>query len=623
MPDFVTLGDSQFSDGPDHLRGNRACTDMHAGDRNISLDWCCCCDPCRYTRPPANEVQRHCCRCVPRLICARFTPDESGNDACCKVVQLPMIAGFYASGPGQAFYRIEYSGEIGGVDYALTISEEDDGLCYWRAFVDGNLSAHIAIDHINVTCLSVPEISITGVTDTSGCTGTISFSNYLADKLPFHHVVPETTGIEMVIPTWTTSEEAQCNCESVPKFLCVDGVRHVDGDREQVQFVWDEALGDRWTYCPICLTAAECQVLSLKEHIYLRGDSYGNCYLEFDFEQTGPWTNDWASPQNTLGDDIHEIRDGMVAIESCGCDIHAHSYSMDRTRFVNINAGDCGCWKYHCAKCRCVPHTLCVIGEIDGEQVTGEAHWDGDGWQFSAAGYVPAFTIKIGPDECDNCVLSVVGDFSVDFQSSTSVSCGEFLSGEVVNEIDPYNLATNNWLWLSSSVCSECEVAACGICAQTRCGGPPKIVYFDLEARTNFVPLPPGWVYEYCNLSMELHFFQRWIPTPPARIQCGYVGYKVVTCPATAYEDEENFVIRVTIADDGFGQPIWQMDRANLDGNPLAYATVFSPAVWPPIGSSPASCDPFLYFKDWNNGSVACLWGCADISVEFRTTFAE
>ena len=628
MPDFAISDGFQVSDGPDHLRGSHACTAQHDGtEREGHPDWCCCCDPCRYIRPSRTTIQRHCCRCTPKMICLTFTPDDTA-DACCQSISLPLLAQFDST----PFWTVYYEGSIGGITYRLAIAkEETDGPCYWRLTAPAlYVDEHIEIDHVNVSCLSVPDISIDDVTDANGCTGTITFANYEAAKIPFRHQIPDSPDIEMRTPTWATSDPPgtpQCTCTEVPRFLCVDGIRHADGSREQVQFDWDDTNGDRWSFLPCNGDPSLDQ-----EHIYLRGDQYGNCYLEFDFEQTGGDTNDWADPPNTLGTDIHEIRPGMVAVESCGCDIHAYSETSIpddpqlSQRFVYINAGDCGCWKYLCGTCRCVPQRLCVFGEIDGEYITGEALWDGTAWQFAADGTMPAFTINIGPDECDNCVLTVDGTFTVPFLPSTPVECGEFLSGEVESEYDETTPGTFNWLWMSAAAC-PCNVGSCVICAETRCGGPPAIVYFDLEARTNFIPLPPGWVYQYCNITIPLTFYQRWLTTPPQRVQCGYVGYKVVHCPAYMGDPEQNFVIRVSIGDDGFGQPIWRMDRADLTdrgpGGYASFANVFPEHIWPPIGSSPATCDPFLFVLDWDNSTRNCQWGCERLPVEIKLTFTE
>ena len=630
MANLIRVDNLEFSDGPDRLKGGAHCPDQHDGLTREGVDWCCCCDPCRYIRPPQSQEQRYCCRCVPRMVCMTFTPDDDAN-ACCRSVSLPLLAEFATSGPSGEFWTISYTGTIGGLEYTLAISKEaDDGPCYWKVYCASQyVEDHVEVDHSTVTCRSVPELIINGVVDDAGCVGTISFANYEAAKLPFHHVVPDSPDVEMIELPY--SPDPICNCSEVPRYLCVDGIRHEDGSREQVQFEWDTDLNDRWSYMPCGGDPTVDQ-----EHIYLRGDHDGNCYLEFDFEQTGGDTNDWATPPNSLGVDPHEIRDGMVAIESCGCDIHAYSVTQPPSdpdlsqRFVYINAGDCGCWKYLCGKCRCVPIRVCVFGEIDDQYVTGEALWDGEKWALTAAEdseYTGTFDVRIGPNVCSDCVLTVEGTFSLPFLPSTVVSCGDFLAGEVESEYDEANPGIFNWLWISSAAC-PCNVMACGICAQERCGGPPKVVYFDLEARTNFIPLPPGWVYAYCNISIVLNYFQRWYSAGGVtRVQCGYIGFKTVYCPGQGGDPDENFVIRVSISDDGFGQAVWRVDRADLTArNPGGYASfanVFPEAIWPPIGSSPASCDPFHFVKDWDNSTRNCQWGCERLPVEIKLTFTE
>lgn len=628
MPHSITrLGDIEFSDGPDRAIGGHQCADQHDGiTREGHRDSCCCCDPCRYIRPPFGSSNRFCCRCTPKMVCMTFTPDDLANE-CCRSISLPILPA-YTSTP---FHSINYIGTISGITFRLSIAKEaDDGPCYWQVSSgDAYVDDRIEIDHVYVSCLSVPDISVSGVVDDHGCVGTITFANFEAANIPYqHNVSPELLAeyARMVVPHWQHAPYPECNCAEVPKYLCVDGILQIGGSREQFTFIWDEDLGDRWSYLPCGGDPTVDQ-----KHIYLRGDHYGNCYLEFDFDQAGSNTNDWGIPPNTLGVDIHEIREGMIPVESCGCDIHAHDVRPDNppptqsSRFINITAGDCGCWKYRCGTCRCVPQRVCVIGEIDGEHVDGEAIWNGEGWVFSPAAasvYVGSFLVRIGPNVCDDCVLTVEGTFAVAFGASTPVACGEFLAGEIQSVYDETVPGAFNWIWISAAAC-PCNVVACGICEAERCGGPPKIVYMDLEGRTIMFP-PDPYRMDYCNITVVMNYFQRWYTAGSvARIQCGYIGYQPVNCPATAYQSEENFVIRVSVSDDGFGQAIYQVDRFDI-ADPTIYANIIPSQIWPPIGSSPATCDPFLFVKDWDGTSQACRWGCGDLGpYEKKITFTE
>ena len=92
MPHSITrLGDIEFSDGPDRAIGGHQCADQHDGiTREGHRDSCCCCDPCQYIRPPFGTLQRFCCRCTPKVVCATFTPDDTAN-ACCRSISLPIL----------------------------------------------------------------------------------------------------------------------------------------------------------------------------------------------------------------------------------------------------------------------------------------------------------------------------------------------------------------------------------------------------------------------------------------------------------------------------------------------------------------------------------------------------
>lgn len=630
---IINVDGVEFTHGPDAHRGGNNCRTQHEGTREGILDSCCCCDPCRYKRPPFNGFTGFSCRCVPRLICMTFTPDV-GADDCCRVVSFPMVAVFNSPPRGPHYdnteWSITYTGTISGITCTLTISTHSyNGPAFWKVDTSstaGTASSEIEIDHLNVTCLSVPDISVTGVVDLKGCTGTITFSNYDSSPIPFNHTPPT---FEEFCELIDTPPNVQCNCQRVPRYLCVDGVRHVGDDREQVRFEWNEDLGDRWSYLP-----CDGNVSTDQEHIYLRGDHYGNCYLELDFEQSGSDTNDWPIPSNTLGSDIHEIRDGMIAIESCGRDIYAQSQIYDRSvppgilaKYVTITAGECGCWKYACGRCRCVPNSICVIGQIDGEIVEGVAAWDGEKWVFAGDTYTGPFSILLAKNDCGDCVLRVNGSFAVPFQDSLPVECGEFLASELFSEYDPAQPSAFNQLWVQSSIC-ECNIAPCGICADDRCGGPPKTIYFEIEMDSVF-ETEGGTIttgYDVCNITIPLQYFQRLQAisvSPGLTIVCGYVGYKVVYCPAAGINPAYSFVVQVSITYFQ-GNFQWEMSRAELNGGPLVFNELIIPnTLFPPTGWT-FSCDPFVVDSGPpSNMGLNCRWGCYGGSGNTRIAFVE
>lgn len=622
MSNTWIVGDNEFSHGPDRHIGGPNCPQHHDGVRTGISDYCCCCDPCRYTRPPdrPSSLILGCCRCVPRLLCVSFSPD-AGSEQCCRSVSMSLSPVF--TGGNGWDQRATYSGTLNGISIAISVlKHEENGPCFWSISSSTHyFSEEVEIDHINVTCLEPPVFSVTDVSDSSGCVGTISFSTSDLIKVPFRKP-SAAPSVSLFAPI-----DPQCDCDQVPGSLCVYGVRHRGEPAELVEFSWDEGLGDRWTYLP-----CNGNPTTDKEHIYLRGDEYGNCYLELDFEQTGDTTNDWAVPPNTLGEDIHEIRPGMIAIDSCGLDLFAYSEVAEvatieypTSRAVSISAGTCSGWKYICGSCRCVPSRVCVTGAIDGETVIAEGYWDGEsGWDVQWDGYSGNFRVLLESDGCGDCVLRATGSFQATFLQSDAIECGDAMSGEMYAEYDPYNPTAFNWLWVTAAPC-DCLVSPCNFCDEERCGGMPDTIYYEIQTRALFIL---GYEPEkFCNITIPLYYYKRFFGTSRAMI-CGYIGHTAVYCPPDEHNLEaRTFVIRVSLRLGTFDNANYQVDKADATTSPLEFSNVFSGGVNRP---SPvlASCDPLLAETPWFSMPVSCRWGCeflptSEQPTEMKETFVE
>lgn len=603
MAEFV-----QRTDGPDRSRGGPKCPDHHDGVRTGLVDWCCCCNPCLYERPPQELNNTHCCRCVPQALCIMFTPDPDG-DACCRILVQTVFANHSLEG------YTYYSGGFTGALFDIRVGREpDSGLpCSWHFLCEElGLDEYVSIDHLDSTCLDVPDISVTDFVNASGCVGTLTITAYNADKVPFaNRNLIETEDAVIV--------DSPCGCEVAARTLCVYGRRHADGDVEGVEFVWDEDL-QRWVYLPPCGDPT-----TDREVIYLRGDSEGGCYLELDFEQSGSETNDWADPPNTIGEDEHEVRDGMIAIDRCGCGLRVYSETTGN-RWVRIHAGPCGRWQYHCGTCRCAPTTICVVGEIDGVMVDVRMVWNGDDlvWEYDGSGDFPtAFTIGLGGGTCegdppgresDDCYAIVENVFSRPFQQSTPIECGKFLTFEIETAHDPDNPTAFNWLWGQSGVCG-CEHHVCALCAEERCGGAPDVLYVELQGRSLVDPADPTIPEDvFCDLTVPVSYYERWTEGVMPSLDCGYIGYAMVACGANTYR------LRVELA--VFASSI-RLTRENMEtGEITTHAANNTPI-------APSSCDPYWYDRDWQANTCSdtpplqCFWGCEPTIKQYKLSILE
>lgn len=553
------------TDGPNRLTGGPACLEVHHGTIPEGVpDSCCCCNPCLHATSPGFAAG--CCKCAPAMICFTFTPDY-GSAACCKVLTMFAVAEFAA--------EVDPSYVADFTDFTVTLLVEKidpsypESGCQWRLSCSECYDEQTyLIDHFNGDCFRPPPFEIVGLSH-YGCTGTISMSIYEPYKLPFENTNP-VDPVEIAIPY------SPCDCAFAADHLCVGGVRHVDGEVEYVIFTWNEELGDRWEYCPTC-DDVDCDDANLREVIWLRGDSYGNCYLELDFEQAEPETNDWAVPPNTYDENNpHDIRDGMVAIDFCGCGMFAQTTSSGG-RSIRIHAGDCSRYKYHCGTCRCVPPTLCVFGGVDGGMFRGSAVWDGEAWNFENDGTTFRFTL--GQSNCGECVMNVESNYALPFQPSEAVTCGNFLYSENETEFDEDQPTKHAFIWTHGSACSDCNSSIkCGPCPD-RCGAVPVTLYLTLTEGIRGM----GSSDFECTFQVTLEFWSRGFTAS----ECGYMGETFYECEYDTYR-----VVATMAPAPSFALQIKKYSTA--DGS------LVSTVDYPFDLSVPDSCDPYSFFRQFN-----------------------
>lgn len=618
-----------YSDGPDAFRGSLQCLNHHAGVTAGITDWCCCCNPCLYERPLSQE---HPCRCVPKIICFVFKGDADQSE-CCKEYTVSAVGV-----PG--IYTTTYSATLGGVDLTLVIDTDlatpsilSKGSsiygipAFWRftSYALG-IDEIYRIDHTHITCLAPPNIELSGVTivtpDGHECVGTITFESYKSAKVEFKRILLEPSE-DIEIPY---RPDPLCNCGFAVDTLCVYGRRKkLDLEHqtlvEAVQFTWDRGNNDRWSYTPPCGDPDHDQ-----EHIYLRGDEYGNCWLELDFDQDGDSTNDWADPVNTFdGNYPHEIREGMLPIDSCVCGLRVRS-TTTYNRHVVITAGYCEKYKYdYCGKCRCVPLTLCVRGDVDGVHFNGQMTWNGEAWEYFGSPTTTPFTLSLTKGVCaldpppgrtdpSVCVIKANGTLLLPFLNSEPVNCDPFLSFTLGSTFDPTRPTLYSWLWGWASRCGGCKDANCGPCVAERCGGPPDVLYADCEAiRRNIIflyndPAQPFEEVEYCDIQVRMEYYQRWIGQTSF---CGYIGTAPLPGGGT-------FMLEWIFS----GAETFRMTRIEASGVTTEDVN---------FGSDYYTCDPFLKEFDWKTQLVIpwhhCAWGVYNPysvgAIEYRITVSE
>ena len=194
--------DPRESQGPDRCRGSTRCLEFHdpdVGDLGGHYN-CCCCEPCGNVRPfmaawkPGDEHEwAVCCNCAPRIIYARFVPDDPDAD-CCRTAGVPMF--HTADNEHIDLLHSVYVGALFSIGIRIELGNVDDGYgpqCGWKidlersehSFLpDVDHSSIVPIDHDDSTCLVVPDISV-AVVGPDGCTGTLVLENIPTAKLPY------------------------------------------------------------------------------------------------------------------------------------------------------------------------------------------------------------------------------------------------------------------------------------------------------------------------------------------------------------------------------------------------------------------------------------------------------
>jgi hypothetical protein len=585
------------SNGPDRFNSNPGCARHHAGVRTGIKDYCCCCDPCNYVRknesasPPED---RHCCRCMPKLIVAKFT--ATNGNACCRNSVIPMVI---REGMLDGQDIVLYSGSI--VGHAITIyilssaiDSYSSGVngCSWTISIPSlGVYEHVGIDHTDVTCLGVPAVSITGVTAYEGCIGTVSLSNYSTVKVPFRTGIYYDEGLSITVPF--PDGFYHHLCDDLPRYICVtkkwnrQGVGWTSRVRSpklpwEIEwartFRWDvhwvpiinengtpyEYSDDwwllgRWTYTSEDETA-------FVQHLWLIQDYSGECFLQPDFE----------SPQGDLliPSETYE----RVPLSSCGCDfkildvrpVNDPSPPPEQGRpdafnhdllGIDYRGGACGCWDYHCGKRRCVPRCLCGFLFVNGTLYkdilftwsnTQKCWVAGGGVDLD--GYAMPFDLSIclGQNEKGECQLSVSYE-DYDIAPQVIGDLDTVLSGTLQGR----NYASTDYFVLNFVTAFDCQCKHLFFCVtatpcNTDCGSHPEILYLTLRGWSEATDIPAPPVTGSCTTDITLFYTQTVVVSGSGVLfGCQYMGYKVVS--STSYDQfnnptTEQFLIKATLS---------------------------------------------------------------------------
>lgn len=419
------------SDGPDRFNTSPTCHEHQNFVRTGQRDYMCCCNPCAYgTLGDISDNARHCCRCNPILVIFAYEPDDPEAE-CCYAERVPVFGRRAYDDSSNAY--VEYTVFIVGHTVTLAISTGpvigasvgnpaySADKCYWTLSAPSlGVLELIEIDHTNVTCLGVPSFSINGVITRETCSGSIVADNFAAAKVPF---VPryfeerpyQDEGLTLPMPgSYCT------NCLEVARFLCLYGSLHDGFQPELAEMEWDYApeniqgttphgfIVGRW------LEKLPHVEGAFKRKIYLIEVDEGSetvCKMFFDFEP-GDLYQQSDTEAHAIAERAAELFAPITlpAPNGAGCGINHLVGPIDN--LVNagfrVTTGRCGCWRYHCGTCRCLPAYLCGFVFID------ETFYQGVRFQWVASIHGWVSISGTGVDIDDNVLAETISLLIVD-----------------------------------------------------------------------------------------------------------------------------------------------------------------------------------------------------------------
>lgn len=514
-PQYLPYVDPQFySNGPDRKKGPPKCRGVVGGcyDGNKEPhDHSCCCDPCRHVYVNVCG-SGHCCKCIPKAICAVFTPDTPS--ALCKAKSWTMT-------PTTSGGRSSYAFSFGGDQITLSVGAETEaegyvGECTWKLFSEAlSINETRLIDHSGtVHCQAPPDFVIEGVNyvryDSEGtpsdCYGTITFSEKTFAMVPF-------------VYRWKDQEEfaaVTCgSCSQICRVLCVRRGNEYESDYTRTDFIWDTEA-ERWN------------ANDDSGHFITLHQEYGNCYLKLES----------ISPLTLQGD--------LVLIDDAACAIGMDLTVVDENGdYIKISCNPCSCWRYLCGAFRCACRQLCGVGVLAGELVEPfTLEWDTDTLRWGDD------TFSVTPVRGSNgeCLVSVTGfEEPVAVEQTNDGSFGFAISQSVADMLEE---GSATYFYFRCKNCDQdCSAGTC----LSDCEDVPSVLYAELSAApwTEMLGCNPA---ELCFETITFPLVQVFVSTleNPAG-EWRWIGSGIISCKNCIGATRKNYLVTVDIGCDGVG----------------------------------------------------------------------
>lgn len=468
----------EWSHGGDRMTGPPCCRGKTQPCGKNCTDHNCCCDACRHTTQ--NVCDTGCCRCIPKAICAVFTPTSPTTT--CKVRSWKLLPQRASDSTSRTTYTIS----VGGSDLTLSVGAVtidsalwDYAACSWRmqyAPLSVDEEHEIVFTEDDINCLQAPAFSLPITLEVivdgypEDCPGTITFSAHTLDKIPYRNKWFGSS-IEAALAATCGSCENVCTVLSVKR-----------GDAASYNYIPDSC--DEFTWDP-----TEGAWIFGDERIDIVEVDY-QCYLQLTSFDTATLEGD------------------LIAIAPGACSLGMVLTVKDLIgNWAKISCSPCSCWKHVCGTCRCICDTLCVIG-MEGDYIQGpyELPWDGDLFQWGGDGH--DLTISLSEAEDKSCQVLLDG---FDEPVAIDNTCGanlSFLFNRSVEDTLAYGIK------FYAGFCKACEGSCNAGTCLSECEEVPRLLFAKVSA-LDWTPMLgcEGFPASQCFEDFSIPIFQFFVPT--------------------------------------------------------------------------------------------------------------
>lgn len=429
----------------------------------------CCCDACTHDK---IGCVGECCRCVPRILCVTFTPDDPAQ---CSAV------GMFVINENLGTYSGTFSSLFGYTDTTFTVSLlKGDYSCSWVLDIpDLGIYDEQEIDGVYVTC---GDILFNLTISSSYCPGTLVISRYDLAKVPFLYVADEIVGPCINTATWEANIVPSADCTG-------PGCNYVGVSDPSAP------LGMSWQ-----LTSGSCDA---------------PCACQPDGFLSFPRQPDF--PGDTLSVPCAGFSDPgaewlPVSESNPSCCAPSEPPSFNGVIDGDIQTTECTStalgtiFPHSCGACATVCGQICVQYQLNGELIRKTFEWDESTSRWVYTLNLISDYIILAEDEYGNCEIlfdiQELADAGYLFELQPITLCGLTLDSTFTDVYDSIAIRIScNPCTCWEHLCGTCRCACSELCVVLYDQGIATL--YELPWSFNSVTGEAGWTDGYFTVTLS------------------------------------------------------------------------------------------------------------------------